>query len=417
MIDVWGADHGGYVKRMKAAVSAITEGKGELDVKLCQLVRVMRNGELVRMSKRAGTFVTLRDLLDEVGPDVVRFTMLTRKNDAPFDFDLAKATEQSRDNPVWYVQYGHARSRTVSCGRRAPPASRSMDWTALHSIVWATPANCALVRLIAQWPRQVEAAAAAHEPHRIAFYLYELAAAFHAHWTRGRDEPGAALRGRGRRRAHAGASGVGTGDRFCDRIGFKGLRRNTRRRDEIRKNAHPPVPLRRRSKDLPAERVGSVRTARSAGAARRARTRFHSAAAAGFPADAGQPTAWPDPHRHGLDRRHRELRLGRVVGAQPGCEGGRPGARTPGRPGAGDADPGQARECRRAHRPEPGQGSLQPPAAQHRAGPAREAAARFDHAQAAGGRDPADAGGAQAARRRGREQDPDAACRPRRRPR
>ena len=113
MIDVWGADHGGYVKRMKAAVSAITEGRGELDVKLCQLVRVMRNGELVRMSKRAGTFVTLRDLLDEVGPDVVRFTMLTRKNDAPFDFDLVKATEQSRDNPVWYVQYGHARTRSV----------------------------------------------------------------------------------------------------------------------------------------------------------------------------------------------------------------------------------------------------------------------------------------------------------------
>ena len=112
MIDIWGADHGGYVKRMKAAVSAVTDKKGELDVKLCQLVRVMRNGELVRMSKRAGTFVTLRDLLDEVGPDVVRFTMLTRKNDAPFDFDLVKATEQSRDNPVWYVQYGHARTRS-----------------------------------------------------------------------------------------------------------------------------------------------------------------------------------------------------------------------------------------------------------------------------------------------------------------
>ena len=113
MIDVWGADHGGYVKRQKAAVKAITEGKGELDVKLCQMVRVMRNGELVRMSKRAGTFVTLRDLLDEVGPDVVRFTMLTRKNDASLDFDLVKATEQSRENPVWYVQYGHARTRSV----------------------------------------------------------------------------------------------------------------------------------------------------------------------------------------------------------------------------------------------------------------------------------------------------------------
>jgi arginyl-tRNA synthetase len=188
MIDIWGADHGGYVKRMKAAVSAITEGQGELDVKLCQLVRVMRNGELVRMSKRAGTFVTLRDLLDEVGPDVVRFTMLTRKNDAPFDFDLAKATEQSRDNPVWYVQYGHARSRSVM--RQASAAGigvDGLDSTPLDHLDDA--GERALVRLIAQWPRQVEAAAAAHEPHRIAFYLYDLAAAFHAHWNRGRDEP------------------------------------------------------------------------------------------------------------------------------------------------------------------------------------------------------------------------------------
>jgi arginyl-tRNA synthetase len=188
MIDVWGADHGGYVKRMKAAVGAITERQGELDVKLCQLVRVMRNGELVRMSKRAGTFVTLRDLLDEVGPDVVRFTMLTRKNDAPFDFDLAKATEQSRDNPVWYVQYGHARSRSVM--RQASAAGigvDGLDGTPLDRLDDAS--ERALVRQIAQWPRQVEAAAAAHEPHRIAFYLYDLAAAFHAHWNRGRDEP------------------------------------------------------------------------------------------------------------------------------------------------------------------------------------------------------------------------------------
>jgi arginyl-tRNA synthetase len=188
MIDIWGADHGGYVKRMKAAVSAITEQQGELDVKLCQLVRVMRNGELVRMSKRAGTFVTLRDLLDEVGPDVVRFTMLTRKNDAPFDFDLAKATEQSRDNPVWYVQYGHARSRSVM--RQASAAGigvDGLDSTPLDRL--ADAGERALVRQIAQWPRLVEAAAQAHEPHRIAFYLYDLAAAFHAHWNRGRDEP------------------------------------------------------------------------------------------------------------------------------------------------------------------------------------------------------------------------------------
>ena len=189
MIDIWGADHGGYVKRMKAAVSAITAKQGELDVKLCQLVRVMKNGELVRMSKRAGTFVTLRDLLDEVGPDVVRFTMLTRKNDAAFDFDLVKATEQSRDNPVWYVQYGHARTRSVS--RQAAAAGVAIDGLDSAPLDRLGDAGeLSLVRLIAQWPRQVEAAAAAHEPHRIAFYLYDLAAAFHAHWNRGREEPG-----------------------------------------------------------------------------------------------------------------------------------------------------------------------------------------------------------------------------------
>jgi arginyl-tRNA synthetase len=188
MIDIWGADHGGYVKRMKAAVSAITDKKGELDVKLCQLVRVLKNGELVRMSKRAGTFITLRDLLDEVGPDVVRFTMLTRKNDAAFDFDLVKATEQSRDNPVWYVQYGHARTRSVM--RQATAAGVAVD--GLGSAPFdrlGDAGELALVRLIAQWPRQVEAAALAHEPHRIAFFLYELAAAFHSHWTRGSKEP------------------------------------------------------------------------------------------------------------------------------------------------------------------------------------------------------------------------------------
>jgi arginyl-tRNA synthetase len=187
MIDIWGADHGGYVKRMKAAVGAITDKKGELDVKLCQLVRVMRNGELVRMSKRAGTFVTLRDLLDEVGPDVVRFTMLTRKNDAPFDFDLVKATEQSRDNPVWYVQYCHARTRSVM--RQASAAGIAID--GLDSVPLdrlGDAGELALIRLVAQWPRQVEAAAAAHEPHRVGFYLYDLAAAFHAHWNRGKED-------------------------------------------------------------------------------------------------------------------------------------------------------------------------------------------------------------------------------------
>ena len=188
MIDIWGADHGGYVKRLRAAVSAITAGKGQLDIKLCQLVRVMKNGELVRMSKRAGTFETLRDLLDEVGPDVVRFTMLTRKNDAPFDFDLVKATEQSRENPVWYVQYGHARTRSVM--RQATAAGISAEGLESAALDRLDDADeLALLRLVAQWPRQAEAAATAHEPHRIAFYLYDLAAAFHAHWNRGRDEP------------------------------------------------------------------------------------------------------------------------------------------------------------------------------------------------------------------------------------
>ena len=197
MIDVWGADHGGFVKRIKAAVTAVTEGKGELDVKLCQMVRVLKNGELVRMSKRAGSFVTLRDLLEEVGPDVVRFTMLTRKNDASFDFDLVKATEQSRDNPVWYVQYAHARTRSVM--RQAAAAGIATDGLATAPLDrLADSGELALVRLIAQWPRQVEAAAQAHEPHRIAFYLYDLAAAFHAHWNRGREESGPALHRRGR---------------------------------------------------------------------------------------------------------------------------------------------------------------------------------------------------------------------------
>src|SRR5258706_566724 len=163
-----------WLPEMRAsAISALmADSKGELDVKLCQLVRVLKNGELVRMSKRAGTFVTLRDLLDEVGPDVVRFTMLTRKNDASFDFDLVKATEQSRDNPVWYVQYGHARTRSVQ--RQAAAAGIATD--GLDSAPFdrlGDAGGLALLRVIAQWPRQVEAAASAPEPHRLAFYLYD----------------------------------------------------------------------------------------------------------------------------------------------------------------------------------------------------------------------------------------------------
>jgi arginyl-tRNA synthetase len=191
MIDVWGADHGGYIKRMQAAVKAITgNDRAELDVKVCQIVRLMRGGELVRMSKRAGVFVTLRELIDDVGKDVVRFLMLTRKNDAPFDFDLVKATEQSRDNPVWYVQYAHARTRSVmrqaeQAGERDLGRENLVD---ADLSLLTDSGEMGLIRLMANWPRTVEAAALAHEPHRLAFYLYDLASAFHAHWNRGKED-------------------------------------------------------------------------------------------------------------------------------------------------------------------------------------------------------------------------------------
>jgi arginyl-tRNA synthetase len=191
MIDVWGADHGGYIKRMQAAVKAITgDARAELDVKVCQIVRLMRGGELVRMSKRAGVFVTLRELIDDVGKDVVRFLMLTRKNDAPFDFDLIKATEQSRDNPVWYVQYAHARTRSVR--RQAEQAGETQlnrpDLAKADLSLLSDAGEMGLIRLMASWPRTVEAAAHAHEPHRLAFYLYDLASAFHVHWNRGKED-------------------------------------------------------------------------------------------------------------------------------------------------------------------------------------------------------------------------------------
>jgi arginyl-tRNA synthetase len=188
MIDVWGADHAGYVKRMQAAVKAITGGDGELDVKICQLVRLLRDGQQVKMSKRAGIFVTLREVVEEVGKDVVRFIMLTRKNDAPLDFDLAKVTEQSRDNPVFYVQYAHARSRSVL--RNAMAEFPQVEGVApdLHRLT--DSGELALIKLMAGWPRVVESAAEAHEPHRIAFYLYDLAAAFHGLWNRGKEDAG-----------------------------------------------------------------------------------------------------------------------------------------------------------------------------------------------------------------------------------
>ncbi len=191
MIDVWGADHGGYVKRMQAAVKAISEGRGDLDVKLCQMVNLLKGGQPYKMSKRAGTFVTLADLVEAVGRDVVRFIMLTRKNDAHLDFDLDKVLEQSRDNPVFYVQYAHARCHSVM--RHA--ASLWPDFDAASHIPpsellrrLTDPAELGLIRLLAGWPRLVESAAEAHEPHRVAFYLYDLAAAFHGLWNKGKDE-------------------------------------------------------------------------------------------------------------------------------------------------------------------------------------------------------------------------------------
>jgi arginyl-tRNA synthetase len=191
MIDVLGADHGGYVKRMKAVVKALSDGNAELDIRLCQLVRLFRNGEPVKMSKRAGTFITLREVVDEVGKDVVRFIMLTRKNDAPLDFDFAKVTEQSRDNPVFYVQYAHARICSVL--RKAADAYPTADLSdgalaGADLTKLADVSEIALVKLVAGWPRLVEQAALAHEPHRIAFYLYDLASEFHSLWNKGNDD-------------------------------------------------------------------------------------------------------------------------------------------------------------------------------------------------------------------------------------
>ncbi|MCH6576693.1 MAG: arginine--tRNA ligase [Proteobacteria bacterium] len=191
MIDVWGADHGGYVKRMKAAVAAITEGKGELDVKICQLVNLSEGGKPVRMSKRAGDFVTLREVVDRVGKDVVRFIMLTRRNDAPLDFDLEKVTEQSRDNPVFYVQYAHARAHSIfrHAHREFPGIDISPHNLAKGPLERLTRDDeIALIKLLTTWPRQVESAAETHEPHRIAFFLLELAAAFHGLWNKGNDD-------------------------------------------------------------------------------------------------------------------------------------------------------------------------------------------------------------------------------------
>lgn len=182
LIDVFGADHGGYVKRMKAAVAALSDNKVPLDIKLTQLVKLWKNGEPFKMSKRAGTFITLRDVVEQVGADVTRFVMLTRKNDAPLDFDFDKVLEQSKDNPVFYVQYAHARVRSVM--RKAADAGLKEAAPKLEDV-----SELAVAKRLAEWPRLVEIAARTNEPHRIAFYLYDLASDFHALWNKGNEKP------------------------------------------------------------------------------------------------------------------------------------------------------------------------------------------------------------------------------------
>ena len=190
LIDIFGADHGGYVKRMKAAVSALSNGEVPLDIKLCQLVKLYQNGEPFKMSKRAGNFVMLRDLVEQVGPDVTRFVMLTRKNDAALDFDFQKVLEQSRENPVFYVQYAHARIKSVI--RKAEEldidiSDRDLSETNLTGLTHSS--ELSLIKKIAEWPRLVEVAARLYEPHRIAFYLFDLSSQLHAHWSKGSDNP------------------------------------------------------------------------------------------------------------------------------------------------------------------------------------------------------------------------------------
>ena len=188
MIDVFGVDHAGYVKRLKASVAALSGGKADFDILLTQLVNLYEDGEPFRMSKRAGRFITVRDVVDAVGKDVLRFIMLTRRTDVPLDFDLVKVKEQSKDNPVFYVQYAHARVRSVM--RNAE--DEGLDTSGLADADLSPLAHAdelALIKQLSLWPRVVEAAAEAHEPHRIATYLYELASSFHSLWNMGRDDP------------------------------------------------------------------------------------------------------------------------------------------------------------------------------------------------------------------------------------
>ena len=189
-IDVWGADHGGYVKRVQSVLTALSDGKSSLDVRLCQMVKLMRDGEPVKMSKRSGNFITLREIVDEVGKDVVRFIMLTRKNDASLEFDFTKVTEQSKDNPVFYVQYGYA--RVFSVLKKAQDVIKNFDISdnalkAADLSLLNDKSELQLIKTMVNWPRIVESAAISHEPHRVAYYLYDLASEFHALWNKGND--------------------------------------------------------------------------------------------------------------------------------------------------------------------------------------------------------------------------------------
>ncbi|WP_333815719.1 arginine--tRNA ligase [Tabrizicola sp.] len=190
LINIFGADHSGYVKRLKAVVAALSENRVTLDIKLIQLVKLLKGGQIVKMSKRAGTFVTLRDLIDEVGPDVVRFVMLTRKNDVALDFDFDKVTEQSKDNPVFYVQYANARVNSILRKARSETGLDVSDasLSAAHLAHLGHEAELEVIRKLGEWPRLVEIAAKGHEPHRVAFYLYELASDFHGLWNKGNDD-------------------------------------------------------------------------------------------------------------------------------------------------------------------------------------------------------------------------------------
>jgi arginyl-tRNA synthetase len=192
LVYILGADHGGYVKRLQAVANALSGGKVRADVLLCQLVKLFRGGEPVKMSKRAGDFVTLRDVVDEVGSDVVRFMMLTRKNDAPLDFDFQKVTEQSRDNPVWYVQYAHARIGSAFARAEEEIGPQAIDLEDLPDDVLSALSDETeqrLLQLLAGWPRAIEMAAQSREPHRLAFYLYDIAAEFHSYYNKGKDQP------------------------------------------------------------------------------------------------------------------------------------------------------------------------------------------------------------------------------------